>query len=131
MGTPQDLNVRSTARHDIALPARVEIAPEHRSVVGLERSRLNQDGKLECMVVDAGVGGLGLLTEVFLPRRSLLIVRAYSIDEAREVLEATVRVQRVVMTDRRPAYLIGTAFEQANAAMDRAIDGFFAELAGA
>ena len=128
MVTAQDLHVRRSSRHDVALPARIEIAEEHRSAVGLKRVGDAADGPLNCTLVDASVGGLGLVTDVLLPRRTVISVRVFGIDGVRQVLDTTVRVQRVLMTDRRPGYLIGTSFERSGPEADRAIDAFFEAL---
>jgi len=52
------------------------------------------------------------MSTLFVPRRSILAVRILAPTEAiQPLVELALRVQRVQMTDRRPAYLIGGAFE--------------------
>jgi hypothetical protein len=52
------------------------------------------------------------MTHVFVPRMSILRIRVNELSESEStpILDVKARVQRVVMTDRRPAYLIGTSF---------------------
>ena len=45
-------------------------------------------------------------------------------------LDVLVRVQRVIMTDRRPAYLIGTAFDCPDQRALEQIDGLLGRLEG-
>lgn len=107
MATIQELAVRQTQRHDVALKGRVAIAPEHASLVRLAQSAGGKDGWIDVDVVDVSVGGLALLSPVFLPRRVMAIVRILGTEAGTVMLETPAKVQRVVMTDRRPMYLVG------------------------
>ena len=107
------LLVRRTTRHDVALKGRMWLAPEHAGTIKYSTVALGKDGGVDIDVVDFSAGGLGVLSKVFIPRRALLRIRVESpAANVPPLLEALVRVNRVTMTDRRPAYLVGTAYEQ-------------------
>ncbi len=90
-----------------------------------------KDGWIGADVVDFSSGGLGLMTTSFLPRRSLIVVRLFGPDpEAAVLLEVPCRVQRIFMTDRRPAYLVGTSFEALTQEIADQISAVLAMLAG-
>ena len=113
MSQDQGLIVRRSARHDVAMHARVAIAQEHASIVRLSAASGARDGWLDADVVDFSAGGVGFMTGVWLPRRCILRLQIIGPDDPKHVLLDTMtRVMRVTMTDRRPAYLIGTAFVQ-------------------
>jgi hypothetical protein len=53
------------------------------------------------------------MVDLYLPRRCLLRIRVTGLDESDDesVLDLKTRVQRIRMTDRRPAFLVGTSYE--------------------
>lgn len=117
MSSDFDLIVRRSARYDIALRAKVAPTQSHASAVRLTSSAGARGGFVEVDVLDFSGGGVGLLSMVFFPRKSCLRLIIQGVGEgAPDLLDAVVRVQRVVMSDRRPAYLIGTSFESLNEA---------------
>lgn len=109
------LIVRRDSRVDVSLLAMLSIAPSHMNLV---RLAANPDeagaGRIFADVIDLSLGGMGLIAHAFTPRRCLLDVRVYrhGDPEGSELLHAMLRVRRVVMTDRRPAYFIGTCFDE-------------------
>ena len=106
------------------MAARFCIAPEHAPLVRLSTGSGAREGWIDAGVVDVSSGGIGLVTPVFVPRRCLITIRIRQ-DEAPDaptILEIGARVQRIVMTDRRPAYLVGTAFEGLTAESARAVE---------
>ena len=125
--------IRRSQRHDVALPARFCIAPAHSALVRLSSGSGARDGWLDAGLVDLSSGGVGLVTSVFVPRRCLITVRVWG-DNSPEaqseppILEVGARVQRIVMTDRRPAYLLGTAFEGLTAEVVRSVEALLTRL---
>jgi hypothetical protein len=123
----QPVIVRKSVRHDVVMRAAVCVSPEHAAKVRFSQAAGARDGWLDVDVVDFATGGLGFVSSVFIPRRCVLTVRIFG-PEPDSPARATlpVRVQRVAMTDRRPAYLVGTAFEkpapEAVAAIDSLMD---------
>lgn len=113
MRQDQGLKVRHARRHEVALACEVEVAPAHCHLLRLTARAAAVRGRAEGTLVDVSSGGLGVIAPVFLPKQTLVHVRVRSpIDTAAEpLLEATLRVKRVVMTDRRPGYLLGLAYE--------------------
>jgi len=106
------LIVRRSARHDTALRAQITVAPEHAGLVRLNAGA-SKSGAADGDMVDFGAGGVGIVTGVFLPRKCVLRLRVAHPVRADEVLlDVFVRVQRTIMTDRRPAYLVGASFEK-------------------
>ncbi len=126
----QDFAIRRSQRHDVAMAARFCIAPAHAALVRLSTGSGARDGWLEAGVVDVSNGGIGLVTSVFVPRRCLITLRIRG-DESPDsptLLECVARVQRIVMTDRRPAYLLGTAFEGLTAESARGLEMLLARM---
>lgn len=110
-GGHSGLSVRRSARYEVALPGRVRIAAEHRSIVRFAPSSGARDGWIPVDIIDVGTGGVGLFSPIFLPRNADADLEILGHQERGGVLLACrSRVQRVVMTDRRPAYLLGLAF---------------------
>lgn len=125
----QELAVRRSIRHDVVLSAKWSVAKEHEPAVKLSQAA-SRDGWVDCDVVDFGTGGAGLLTAVFVPRRALLLIRILAPGEGAPMLTARARVQRVVMTDRRPMYMLGTSFEEIDETARGEIDRLLERLLG-
>ncbi len=106
------VNIRKHRRHDLVLPASISIAPEHQSVVRFSQSVCVRDGWVPATLTDFSPGGIGFVVEVYLPRKSLIRVRVSNPDESvkESVLDIKARIMRVQMTDRRPAFLVGTVY---------------------
>lgn len=112
------------------MSARVAIAPEHAALVRFSTGSGARDGWIEAGVVDVSNGGVGLMTTVFIPRRCRVILRLRADDapDAPVLLEAGARVMRIVMTDRRPAYLVGTSFEGLSPETASALDALMSRM---
>ncbi len=112
MASQDQIIVRQSARHDVCLRGMARVAPESSNIVRLARASGAKDGWIEVDVVDLSSGGVGFVSMLFFPRRSLLTLRIFgNAPEAPAVATVQCRIQRVCMTDRRPAYLIGGAIE--------------------
>lgn len=124
MGT-SGLIIRRNERHEVSLPARVRVAFSHTELVKLSKGTANEKGWLDVHLIDFSENGLGIVTEVFFPRGCVLeaqipVVRGAVLEgdlggsEESEggvaMLNCEMRVMRVQMMDRRPAYLIGGSF---------------------
>lgn len=102
--------------------AQVTVSSLHASVVRLAPAAGAKDGWVEADAVDFSLGGVGLIAPVFLPRHSVLRVRLLAPGEEHRVLfEGDAVVRRVIMTDRRPAYHIGTSFHSLDAEAQKQI----------
>lgn len=125
-----DLIVRRSARHDISLNARAAPTQMHASAVRLAGSA-SRGGFVDVDVLDFSGGGVGFLSMVFFPRKTCLrlIVRGLKEGDP-DLLDAVVRVQRVVMSDRRPAYIVGTSFESPSQAARAQVESLLARLDG-
>jgi PilZ domain-containing protein len=108
-----ELIVRKYQRHDLVLPVSISIAPEHQTVVRFSPTVCVRDGWVPATLTDFSPGGLGFMVDLYLPRRCLLRIRVTGLDESDDesVLDLKTRVQRIRMTDRRPAFLVGTSYE--------------------
>ncbi len=112
MPSQDQIIVRQSARHDVCLRGLARIAPESAGTVRLARASGAKDGWIEVDVVDLSSGGVGFVSMLFLPRRSVVTLRIFgNAPEAPALATVQCRIQRVCMTDRRPAYLIGAAIE--------------------
>jgi hypothetical protein len=112
MPSPHELVVRRTQRHDVVLRGRFSVAPPHAHAVRLAKASGARDGVVEGDVVDLSGGGVGFLSPVFFPKRLLMDVQVLAPGAAAPLLSCRGRVTRVLMTDRRPMYLVGLAFEE-------------------
>ncbi|MBX3364754.1 MAG: hypothetical protein KF866_08325 [Phycisphaeraceae bacterium] len=122
------LSVRRSVRFELVLPVRMCIAPEHRGHVRWNTGLGGPEGWIDADLIDFSAGGIGVMSLVFVPRKTLVRFKVLGIDggPGEPLLDAVARVQRVTMTDRRPAYLLGTSFERTNEVVTRQI----AELIG-
>lgn len=112
MQDPQSLIIRKHTRHDVALPASIAIDAGHDEQIRFTGRAGARSGAIDGYLVDASPGGLGFMTSTFLPKGSRLKVRVLSPinPSAPPLLETSLLLQRVSMTDRRPGYLLGTVF---------------------
>lgn len=132
MVTAHDLVVRRATRYDLALPLRFSIAEVDADQVTFGKGVPHRNGWVSADLVDMSRGGLGILSPVFVPRKTALRVRLLqnAEPEAPIMLECGVRVQGVVMTDRRPAYMLGTSFSPVDDDERAAIEAFVAQVEG-
>jgi len=132
LATERDLAVRRATRYDLALPLRFSVADPDGAQVSFGKGIPHRNGWVSADLVDLSRGGLGILTPVFVPRKTALRVRLLQSAEpdAPVMLDCGVRVQGVVMTDRRPAYMLGTSFSPASDDDRAAIEAFVAQVEG-
>jgi hypothetical protein len=131
MSSDFELVVRRTTRHDVSLRARVVPTQGHSAAIRLAQSVVPRGGMVEVDVIDFSGGGIGFFSTVFFPRRTCLRLVIPGMREGEsELLDAVVRVQRVVMSDRRPAYLIGTCFESLNETSSAQVEAIIDRLEG-
>jgi hypothetical protein len=122
--------VRRSVRHDIAMRAHVSVAPACAQTVRLSPATGVRDGWIEVDAVDCSLGGLGLLTTVFFPRHTVVKIKLFGAGEEKPlVLECDAIVRRVQMTDRRPAYHVGTSFHNLSEEQQRRVELLNAMLA--
>ncbi len=131
MQPQSDTIVRRSVRHDVVMRARFSVHADYARGVVMNMNSGAREGWLDVDVVDFGAGGLGFMSPLFVPRRVLINLRVYGPGESGEMLlETAARVQRVMMTDRRPAYLVGVAFERVSAFVGGQIDILLERCAG-
>ena len=126
------LMMRRSERHDVALPAKVRVAPEHHEVVVYSKGVTDDGGWLDVELIDFSTGGFGFVAPYLFPRGVVLEIKIGSPIESDErmLLECTIRVMRVQMTDRRPAYLCGASFASMNEEVEAQIEKLLNELSG-
>lgn len=126
-----NLVVRQSARHDIALRASMSIDKLHAEAVRFSSGACGTDGRVGADVVDVSTGGIGLMSPVFIPRKAVVTLEIFGLDpQAAPLTTVCCRVQRVMMTDRRPAYLLGLAFERISAEESSKIQSLLDALSG-
>lgn len=103
--------IRRTQRHDVAMRGRFVVAGGHADFVRLTRTSGSREGWLDADVVDLSGGGFGFLSAVYFPKRLLMNCELFDPRGNDVLLTCSGRVTRVVMTDRRPMYLVGMLFE--------------------
>lgn len=125
------LIVRRSIRHEIVLPAKVRVAPEHAQTVRFAKGVTDLDGWFDCDLIDFASGGAGVVGHVFLPRGSAIELMLPDAEPSNPpMLRTRCRVMRIQMTDRRPAYLIGLAFTDIEDHTKHAIDTILDRLEG-
>jgi hypothetical protein len=111
MSQLQNSIVRRSVRHDVLIRGAVAVMSEHSGLVRFAAAAGARDGWVDVDLVDFSFSGVGFMSPVYVPRRVLLLVRLMGYgQDSPVIMEAPVRVQRTTMTDRRPVYLVGTAF---------------------
>lgn len=132
MGDPTDFVIRRSDRHEIMLPVRLRIHAPDGSQVRLSSRSGQREGWVTGDLVDLASGGMGVVSPVYLPRGCLTDVRVmpFLTDAAEPLLEVRARVRRVVMTDRRPAYLVGLLFVEPTDAQTGQLDDLLARIRG-
>jgi hypothetical protein len=106
-----DLAVRRYERYLCDLPAMVDIAPSSAGAVCLGQAAVGTNGRVSARVTDCSAGGLGLKSPVYFPHTANLRVTITLPAPLSGSLDVCLRVQRVAMTDRKPTYYVGGAFE--------------------
>jgi len=126
------LMMRRSERHDVALPARVRVAPEHGEAVVYAKGVTDDQGWLPVELVDFSTGGFGFASGSFFPRGVKLEIRVQSPVEGDErvLLSCVIRIMRVQMTDRRPAYLCGASFADATEEVREQAEALIREIGG-
>ncbi|NUQ52872.1 MAG: PilZ domain-containing protein [Phycisphaerales bacterium] len=114
MRDPDQMLLRRTTRHAVSLRALISVSPVHRTMVRLSQALGGRDAWLPCDVIDFSGGGVGVITNCFFPRncRVWIKVLAGEAESQKTLLAVECTVNRVVMTDRRPAYLLGLGWHE-------------------
>ena len=122
------LVVRRTERFEISLPARIRVAMQHIESVQFAKGVTDDDRWINIDITDFGLGGVGFVTNLILPRALDLELQIFDIGEQSDqiMVNCQMKVKRVQMVDRRPGYLIGCAFgemsDEAQVGLDSLID---------
>jgi hypothetical protein len=126
------LIVRRTERFEISIPARVRVAMQHVDAVQFAKGVTDSDRWMNIDVVDFSGGGVGFVTDLFFARSLDVEIEIPALGDSggESLLKCYLRVKRVQMTDRRPAYLIGCAFTNVDEEIQSAIDALLELLRG-
>ncbi len=126
------LFIRKNVRHEISMPARVRVGYPHAEVVKFSNGVGGDDGWIDVHLIDFSYNGIGIVSEIFLPRGVLVEIEVLDQCESEQkiLVNCQMRVMRVQMTDRRPAYLIGGAFAELNDEIETQIHNLMQRLDG-
>lgn len=126
------LIVRRTERFEISLPAKVRVAMQHVETVQFAKGVTGEDRWIDVDVVDFSEGGVGFISAIFFPRSAdlELMIPESSEFNSEVLLQCEMRVKRVKMTDRRPAYLVGCSFYGVDEQGQRSIEVLIDRLLG-
>ncbi|HCT46342.1 MAG TPA: hypothetical protein DF699_14135 [Phycisphaerales bacterium] len=126
------LIVRRSVRFEIVMPARVRVAPHHAEILNFTKGVCDDDRWIDVDVIDFAAGGLGFIIDVFLPRNVDLEIEVFDFHDKSNppLLSCTLRVQRVLMTDRRPAYQIGCSFTDQDEESKAQVEALIEKLSG-
>jgi hypothetical protein len=112
MGRETDLTIRRSERTDVAYFGLICIRDDAAAQVSIPPALGAGDGWFSIDIIDMSTQGLGAMSEIFIPRRAAASIRLFnSTDIGEPICEVNAVVQRIIMTDRRPAYLLGLAFQ--------------------
>lgn len=123
-----ELAVRQSQRHDVALKGSVQVDADHAAIVKLSKTSGARDGALPVDIVDLSSKGLGFLVPVFLPKGLAVLVSVTDPKGGVSLLSIRGKVMRTVMTDRRPMYLIGVSIEPPEGEAKKALDAVLASF---
>lgn len=126
------LTVRRSTRFELSLPVRLRLAESMAGLVTLGPGAGLEAGWAEGLMTNFSAGGCGVMTRLFLPRGAQVRLQldppvasgepgpataGRAVDgepgggaSPWSLLDVEAEVARVVMTDRRPGYLIGLSF---------------------
>lgn len=125
------LTVRQNRRREIAIAAHIAVMKEHAEIVRLAPGAATRAGWFDGTVVDASEGGLGFVSELFVPRGCMVQVDIRNpLNTDQSLLVSSMRIKRVLMIDRRPGYLIGGVFENNTDDFHTRLTGFLASIDG-
>lgn len=124
------LIIRRSVRHDVVMPAKVRVGPEHAEAVRYAKGVADAEGWISVDLVDFATGGAGFISTVYLPRGLVLELQILGRDTTPGLTIAKTRVVRVQMTDRRPAYLVGVAYIDTDEKTTADIDAMLTRIDG-
>ncbi|MEQ8850289.1 MAG: PilZ domain-containing protein [Phycisphaerales bacterium] len=116
--------VRRARRFDVVLPASMAVGEAHKDIVQFGPRAGDRAGWIEGDLIDIGVAGAGFMGTTFMPRGARVVLRIFELGgrDGDPLLEIEGTIVRTVMTDRRPAYLLGIGFDAENEATKKSID---------
>lgn len=114
-------HARQFKRHATAYHARIELHPDH-----AEQYRLTlPDAQAGLAVIDVSEGGVGLRTDIFVPKNMRLTLHVKGADEsdsvAPRILKIRVVARRCEMVDHKPTYHVGLQFVDPGGADEKAL----------
>lgn len=126
------LVVRRTERFEISIPARFRVAMHHIELVQFAKGVTDEDRWIDIDITDFGLGGVGFISNLILPRGLDLELQIFDIGEkSNEIMCACqMQVKRVQMVDRRPCYQIGSAFGEIDDEGQASLDALIERLQG-
>lgn len=115
-----DSKARQHERHELVLPIRLSPSEHAGQQVRFRTRASTNKYDFEGDLIDLSRGGVGFMCHHYLPKGTRVDLRVCGLDgdPTRAILVARGRVQRVRMTDSRPAYLIGAAFIDSDAVFE-------------
>lgn len=133
MSSGTGIVVRGVKRHEIVIPGRWCVGEVHSSALRLGAASGHRSGWIELDAVDVSGGGIGVMSSLFVPKGAVMRVQLFMPTagaDSEPLIDVCVRVRRVAMTDRRPAYLHGTSFEDLSEEQQQAVDALLDRLEG-
>ena len=128
--TEQAMNIRQAQRFDVAFRGRFAVAPASSGAVRFAPSSGARDGWIDADFVDMSQGGCGFMSPLFVPRGCHVRLQVLSVDGSKALIDGLACIQRVIMTDRRPAYLVGASFRGQTPEFREQVNALLAGLAG-
>lgn len=119
MAQQSDLTVRLYQRENIQLPVEFVVSEDHREQVRFTpNSTATSRHTILGTAIDVSRGGMGMMVGEFLPRMCEGVIRVFRqgtggmSEEARgePLIEAPVKVRRVLLTSHDPTYSVGMSF---------------------
>ena len=126
------LIVRRSVRFEISLPARVRVAPHHAEALNFSKGVTDENRWINVDVIDFASGGMGFVLNVYLPRNVDVEIEIpdFHDQNAEPMLQCMLKVKRIQMTDRRPAYQVGCSFTEVDEESRKSIEQMIDRLRG-
>ena len=118
MAETSTLMFRGETRHEVAVSVWIRVAGPHQNAVRVRGAAHGSAGAIDGLMLDISASGAGVVSSLLVPKMTRVDVAIDlsscanpAISLADGELRLPCRVMRVAMTDRRPAYLLGLAFD--------------------
>jgi len=130
----QHEKIRQFKRQDVSLRGVLRVHEDDRAQIHFSNTLESAlSGKqMQVTVIDIGYGGLGLQTDVFIPRQARFEIEVFKKstpgndkDSGEILLKEQITAKRYSMVSRDPRYFVGMGFDSVSVDLKSHLDEFF------